>query len=256
MVTDAWTIECNDALRVALSLGGLAAKSQWDNQRQDWITTDRPRVELESLNLSSFDLRNFDFSRCRFNGCDFTGANLSSADLSQSIFRNCDLTGANIKGATFYAADLNHAGNRMVGMTFDSTTNIEVNRGQLAPEMDQALKDMAHAGWARSTWAIKRFRSPLFRFINWSTQYGSSMWRLSAITFFVVFAFGILYWWLTPGITILESQAISVKYFLNINDYYNDYSSFLAWVGFAEVISGLFALAVVISIFTRKFSEI
>lgn len=256
MVTDPWTIECNDALIVAMSLGGIAAKNLWDQNRQSWISNERPRVELESLDLSQKDLRGFDFSRCRFNGCNLTQSNLEGADFSQSIFRNCDFSGSNIKNTTFYAADLKHSSNRMVGMTFNSNTNVEVNRGQLAPEMDQALIDMAHAGWVRSLWAVQRFRSPIFRFTNWITNYGAGLSRIAIFSLLVIFAFGIVFWQTRPELQFIEAQTVSIKYFFNISDHFQIYSDPLTWVGFIEIIFGLFALAVVISIFTRKFTDL
>jgi hypothetical protein len=251
-----WQEVCQDGLRVALDIGGTAGQEHWDDLRQKWLTQKKDRVIVADLDLSGADLRGYDFSRCWIGRCCFVDANLSYTNFSQSIFRDCDLTGANIGGASFYAADLRHPNNRLIRAHFDGATNMEVNRGQLAPEIDRALSDMAEAAWRRTDWRRQRSNSLIYRGLSFLTDYGLGVGRVAVAASIIVLLFALGFYIADSEITAVGSFLVSTRYFLSLEDHYAATSELLSLAGNAEAMLGLIFLAVIIAVFTSKFTDL
>jgi hypothetical protein len=251
-----WQLECQDGLRVALDMGGAAGQEHWGCLRQKWITQKKDRVTLADLDLSGQDLREYDLSRCWIGRCSFINSNLSGANFSQSILRDCDLTGANIRAANFYAADLASPNNRVIHTQFDDATNMEVNRGQLAPEMDRALVDMAEGAWRRTAWQRRRSGSVVYKLLSLITDYGFGFGRIAGAAVLTLIAFAVLFYMSDLRATAGDSMLISARYFIGLEDHYSATNALLSLVGVSEAILGLGFLAVVIAVFTSKFTDL
>jgi hypothetical protein len=256
MTSPEWQQECADGLRVSLALEGAAGLENWSGLRQKWLTQKKGRVILADLDLTDADLRDYDLSRCWIGRTSLIGANLSGANFSQAIFRECDLTGVNIRGTNFYAADLDHPLNRLIHTHFDDQTNMEINEGQLAPEMDRALIDMAEASWRRTRWRRKRSGSIVYKFLKLATDHGFSVGRVFVIAAALVVAFSILFKVLDESISIADSALISVRYFLGLDDHYAATNYLLSLVGIGEATLGLVFLSILIAVFTSKFTDL
>lgn len=251
-----WQQKCVDALLVSLALGGQAGQQNWSDQRQGWITGNRPRVTLRDIDLSGQDLRGYDLSRCWVGNARFASANLSGVDFSQSIFRGCDFTGANLTGTSFYLADLHHPENMLVRTSFDDRTNMEVNRGMLAPQMDEALVDMAQASWRRADWRKRRSRSIVYKALSYVTDYGFGLRRAASVAAAIIIVFAVLFRLFDSSKSVTESGMISVRYFLGLSDEYATSSTSLSLLGTTEAVFGFVFLALLIAIFTRKFTDL
>ena len=251
-----WQLECQDGLRAALEIGGAAGQEHWSALRQEWLSHKKPRVTLADLDLSGQELRDYDLSRCWIGRCSFVNCNLSGASFSQSIFRDCDLTGADIRGANFYAADLADPNNRVIQTQFDDATNMEVNPSQLASEMDRALVDMAEGAWRRSAWRRRRSKSPVYKALRFLTDYGFGFGRIALTAFLIVVAFAVFFYTIDPQVSAGNSVLISARYFIGLEDRYSATNGLLSLVGISEAILGLGFLAVVIAIFTSKFTNL
>ncbi|NNM78651.1 hypothetical protein HJG53_17325 [Sphingomonas sp. ID1715] len=114
---------------------------------------------------------------------------------------------------------------------------------------------MAKASWARSEWSHKKHRSPIFKFINWSSNYGLSVWRVVTVSIAVILCFACLYWFF-GGLSASEATLTSIRYFFNVSDVFEGKNSMLSAIGLLEVSAGLMILAIVIAIFTRKFTDL
>jgi hypothetical protein len=251
-----WQQECVDGFRVALDMGGTAGQEHWHDLRQKWLSQRKGRITLADLDLSGEDLRGYDLSRCWIGRCSLVVSNLGGADFSQSIFRDCDLTGANIRGTSFYAADLAHPNNRLIHTQFDDSTIMEVNRGQLAPEMDRALVDMAEAAWRRTMWRRSRSNSFAYKLLSWITDYGFGFSRVAIAAALTVIAFSIFFHATDVHASAGDSLLISARYFIGLEDHYSTTNIWLSLAGIMEAIFGLVVLAVVIAIFTSKFTDL
>jgi hypothetical protein len=251
-----WQLECQDGLRVALDMGGTLGQEHWQALRQKWITQKKERVILADLDLSGEDLRDYNLSRCWIGRCSFINSNLSGANFSQSILRDCDLTGANISGTSFYAADLASPNNRLIHTRFDDTTNMEVNRSQLAPEMDRALVDMAEAAWRRTDWRRRRSKSLIYKLLSFITDYGFGLGRVGLSAVFTVVAFATIFYMADLQTSAGGALLISARYFIGLEDYYSSSNALLSLIGIGEAVLGLGFLAVVIAIFTSKFTDL
>jgi uncharacterized protein YjbI with pentapeptide repeats len=251
-----WQLECQDGLRVALDMGGATGEEHWRALRQKWLTQKKDRVILADLDLSGADLRDYDLSRCWVGRSSFINANLSGANLSQSILRDCDLTGANIRGTNFYAADLASPNNRLIHTQFDNATNMEVNRSQLAPEMDRALVDMAEGAWRRTDWQRRRSKSLVYKLLSFITDYGFGFGRIALSAGFTVVAFAVIFCMADPQTTVGGALLISARYFIGLEDHYSASNALLSFIGVGEAVLGLGFLAVVIAVFTSKFTDL
>jgi hypothetical protein len=247
--------EFSDGLIVSLGLGGDAGRDGWRALRQKWLAQNK-RAALADLDLSGRDLRGYDFSRCWIGRVSFASANVSGCDFSQSIFRECDFTRANIRGANFYAADLRHERNRLVHTRFDNDTNMEVNPGQLAPQMDQALIDMAEGAWRRTKWFRRRASSPVYRALLFLTDHGFGVWRILAAALATVIVFAGIYSWLAPSSAGFAAVLVSAHYFLGLANAFNANQPVLAGIGVFEAFLGIVFLAILISVFTSKFTTL
>jgi len=255
-VQSEWQQTCRDGLVVSVDMGGEAGQEHWSALRQKWISEKKERVTLVDLDLGGADLRGYDFTRCWIGRSSFVSANLSGARFDQAIFRECDLTGVNIRGASFYAADLNYPKNRLVGTQFDNSTNMEVNPGQLAPEMDQALIDMAQGAWRRTDWQRKRASSWPYKLLTFVTDYGFGFRRVALAAVLVIMLFGLLFRAADSTTTAANSFLISTRYFLALEDHYSGVNAWLSVAGIVEATIGLLFLAVVVAIFTSKFTDL
>lgn len=251
-----WEQECGDALQSCLGIGGAAGQASWANLRQKWLTEKRNRVTLHCIDLSGKDLRGYDLSRCWIGSCTFISSNLSGVNFSQSIFRDCDLTRANIRGASFHAADLAHPGNKLLQPQFDGATDMEVNRGQLAPQMDSALVDMAEGAWRRTAWRRRRSTSLPYKALSFLTDYGFGFGRIAVGAMFAIVTFGLVFYMADRQVSAGESLLISARYLIGLEDHYSATSLWLSLVGVAETTCGLVVLALVVAIFTSKFTDL
>jgi hypothetical protein len=251
-----WQQECQDGLRVALDMGGTAGQQHWADLRQKWLTLKKERVIVADLDLSGADLRGYDLSRCWIGRCSFVNSNLSCANCSQSIFRDCDLTAADVSGTNFYAADFAHPNNRMIHTRFDDSTNMEINPGQLAPEIDQALVDMAQGAWRRTAWTRKRSKSVIYQLLSFITDYGFGFGRVAVAAALIVMGFAVLFYGADPRVSAIDSLLISTRYFIALEDHYSATNAALSFTGIVEAVFGLGFLAIVIAIFTSKFTDL
>ena len=249
------------ALLDAIGKGGLAGRDAWAAKRQEWLTaTGKPRVELEDLDLGEKTLRGYDLSHCRIHGTSFAKANLRDVDFNQSIFRGCDFQGANIRGASFFGADLRDEPplppNRLIGTRFDRTTDMEVRRPMLAKEMDRGLTDMANAAWRRTDWLHRRSTSLVYWALKKITDYGFGIRRLFLVALAAVGGFAGIFYLSDPRGTVGGALLDSTRYFIALGDPYESSHPLLSAVGMVEAGFGLIALAMLIAIFTSKFTDL
>ena len=251
-----WQQECEDGLWASLDIGGAAGQQHWRDLLQKWLTEKKDRVTLVGLDLSGKDLKGYDLSRCWIGSCKFISSNLSGANLSQSIFRDCDLTGANIRGASFYLADLRHYNNKFIDIGFDESTNMEVNKGQLAPQMDRNLVDIAEGSWRRTAWRRRRSRSLVYKLLSFITDYGFGFGRVALFATLAIVVFALLFYMTDLTVSAGDSLLISARYLIGLEDHYSASNAWLSLVGIAEAFIGLGLLAVVVAIFTTKFTDL
>jgi uncharacterized protein YjbI with pentapeptide repeats len=260
-----WQDTCARGLLDALNIGGGAGRLQWSVLRQQWLTQGESRVTLIDLDLTERDLRGYDLTRCWIGRTRFVRANLSGADFSQSIFRGCEFDGANIRKASFNDSDLSDEAasgpNRMTNIRFDRATDMEVRRGMLASAMDQALKDFANTAWRRTDWLNRRSRSPVYRFLTFTTDYGFGVGRFFVVALSVVVCFSGIFYFATSHltdrkVTFAESFLNSMRYFIALSDPYETIHPILSALGILEASLGLVALAMLIAIFANKFTDI
>lgn len=250
-----WQDTCAQTLRDAVALGGAAGRIYWDKARQDWVTARAQRPVLKGINLTGADLRGYDFSRAWFGECLFGRANLTGANLSQSIFRDCDFTGANLSSASFKNADLKHPGNRLLGTVFDDATDMSVNRGQLPIHIDVALRYRAEVAWRSDAWRLNRPRTIAYRFFSTITDFGFGFRRLLLASGLIVVVFAFIFWLLLHS-EYNDTLQASARYFLNLSDDYNGQGTALEWLGLIESALGLVFFAILISVFTKKYTDL
>lgn len=251
-----WQDECTAALSAAIAKGGAFGLQDWTQLRNTWISQKKPRPIIADVDLSSADLRNFDLSRCWIGRTSLINANLSGADFSQSIFRDCDLTGCDLRNANFYAADFAHHNNRLTRTTFNDLTNFEIGDGFLPPSVDDGLRDMAAGAIRRTQWLQKRSKSSLYKVSNYLTDHGIGLWKVFATSLVIIIIYSLLFREFDNKITQGDSLLVSARYFLGSGEHYADGNILLSLLGISETVAGLLFLALVVSVFTAKFTKI
>ena len=251
-----WQQVCSDALTVALDMGGAAGQKHWDDIRQKWISQKKDRPIIADLDLSGLDLRGYNLARCWIGRISFIDANLSGSNFSQSIFRECDMTSCNIRGANFYGADFNDSQNRLVNTAFDGSTNFEVEESLFPPEMDMALRDIAIAMKRRTQWVHARARSRIYVLANFLTDHGLGLWKACTAALLLIGIFAFIFYCMDIQLGGLDSILVSLRFFTGLEDYYSFKSQILSIIGIVESGMGIVFIALLISVFTSKFTRI
>jgi hypothetical protein len=122
--------------------------------------------------------------------------------------------------------------------------------------MDRALVDMAEAAWRRTLWRRNRSSSLVYKLISWLTDYGLGFSRVAVTAALIVIAFSIFFYASDVHASPEDSLLISARYFLGLEDHYSATDIWLSLTGIVEAILGLVVLAVVIAIFTSKFTDL
>ena len=232
-------------------------------------------ANFQEANLVSADFRYADLQCAIMTLAHLNGAGFQEAHLERAYHRWADLTGADLARAHLDGADLSgaHIGSTsfdvacldektcFIGCTYDSQTSFigtSITSTRIEPDTLTALqKNIRRKYWMKWYDENRRLQYPI-RLFWWLSDYGTTCIRcIGAFVLLVITAF-ITYVWITSSATtdIPQLLADTILATFGFGSLYDQLTGPSRLLLVAQVISGYFLLAVLITRFAVMFQSL